>query len=37
MIRGGEGFLTKRAAETRMMENMESDRLKWMRRKMFGL
>jgi pyruvate/2-oxoglutarate dehydrogenase complex dihydrolipoamide dehydrogenase (E3) component len=30
------GFLTKRVAETWMMENMESDWLKWMCRKMFG-
>jgi pyruvate/2-oxoglutarate dehydrogenase complex dihydrolipoamide dehydrogenase (E3) component len=30
------GFLTKRVAETWMMENMESDWLKWLCRKMFG-
>ncbi|MCL2306509.1 MAG: FAD-dependent oxidoreductase [Planctomycetaceae bacterium] len=30
------GFLTKRVAETWMMENMESDWLKWICRKMFG-
>jgi len=30
------GFLTKRVAETWMMENMESDWLKWMSRTMFG-
>jgi pyruvate/2-oxoglutarate dehydrogenase complex dihydrolipoamide dehydrogenase (E3) component len=30
------GFLTKRVAETWMMENMESNWLKWLCRKMFG-
>jgi len=30
------GFLTKRVAETWMMENMESGWLKWLCRKMFG-
>jgi len=30
------GFLTKRVAETWMMENMESSWLKWLCRKMFG-
>jgi pyruvate/2-oxoglutarate dehydrogenase complex dihydrolipoamide dehydrogenase (E3) component len=30
------GFLTKRVAEMWMMENMESNWLKWLCRKMFG-
>ena len=30
------GFLTKRVAETWMMENMSSDWMKWLCRKMFG-
>jgi len=30
------GFLTKRVAETWMMENMKSGWLQWLCRKMFG-